>query len=92
MTDIVTFIAAMFGGLLIFVSLARAVTSSHVTSKLVAINIINTKTIILIVLLGELLDSYLYVDVAMVYAMCSYVGTVAVLKGQVCHRLDQGGE
>lgn len=92
MTDIVTFIAAMFGGLLIFVSLARAVTSSHVTSKLVAINIINTKTIILIVLLGELLDSYLYVDVAMVYAMCSYVGTVAVLKGQICHRLDQGGE
>jgi len=92
MTTVATFGAAMFAAVLIFLSLARALTSPSVSSKLVAINIITTKTIILIVVLSELLHSYLYLDVALVYALCSYAGTVAVLKGQVMHRLDRGGE
>lgn len=92
MSEIATFAATIFAAVLIFLALARAITSPEVASKLVAINIITTKTIILIVLLSELLQSYLYLDVALVYALCSYAGTVAVLKGQIRHRLDQGGD
>lgn len=92
MTEIATFAAIMFAALLIFLSLARTLSCPEVTSKLVAVNIITTKTIILIVLLSQLLDSYYYLDVALVYALCSYAATVAVLKGQVRNRLDQGGD
>jgi len=92
MTSVATFVATMFVAVLIFVSLARALTSPEIAGKLVAINIITTKTIIMIVLLSQLLDSYLYLDVALVYALCSYAGMVAVLKGHIHHRLDQGGE
>lgn len=92
MTTIATFATAIFAAIMVFASLARALTSPSVPGKLVAINIITTKTIILIVLLGLLLDSWLYVDVALVYALCSYAGTVAVLKGQLRQRLDQGGK
>ncbi len=92
MIAIATFSAAIFAAILIFASLARALTSTTVPNKLVAINIITTKTIILIVLLSLLLDSWLYVDVALVYSLCSYAGTVAILKGQLRHRLDLGGE
>lgn len=91
-TTIASFAATVYAAILIFISLARALTCPDVSSKLVAINIITTKTIILIVLLSELLNSYLYLDVALVFALCSYAGTVAVLKGQIRHRLDQGGE
>lgn len=92
MSTIATFVAATFAAIMIFASLARALTSPSVPSKLVAMNIITTKVIILIALLSLLLDSWLYVDVALVYALCSYAGTVAVLKGQLRQRLDQGGE
>lgn len=92
MIDIATFVASMLAAILIFLSLARALTSPEVTNKLVAINIITTKTIILIVLLSVLLDSYFYLDVALVYALCSYAATVAILKGLIQNRLDLGGE
>ncbi len=88
MIHAVTFAAMLWAGLLIFLSLARTLTCPEVTSKLVALNIITSKTIILIVLLSLLLDSWFYLDVAIVYALCSYAATVAVLKGQVRHRLD----
>lgn len=84
----VTLGVTLAAGLLIFLSLARALTCPELTSKLVAVNIITTKTIILIVLLSQLLDSWFYLDVAVVYALCSYTATVAVLKGQIRHRLD----
>jgi multicomponent Na+:H+ antiporter subunit F len=92
MTNIVTFLTAIFTAGLIFASLTRALISPEVTGKLVAINIITTKVIILISLLSLLLDSWLYIDVALVFALCSYAGSVAVLKGQLHQRLDQGGE
>lgn len=88
MNYIATLTVTIAAGLLAFVSLARALTSPEVTGKLVAVNIITTKTIILIVLLGQLFNSWFYLDVAVVYALCSYAATVAVLKGQVRHRLD----
>lgn len=88
MNYIATLTVTVVAGLLAFVSLARTLTSPEVTSKLVAVNIITTKTIILIVLLSQLFNSWFYLDVAVVYSLCSYAATVAVLKGQVRHRLD----
>ncbi|MTI96451.1 MAG: cation:proton antiporter [Firmicutes bacterium] len=88
MADWTTMIITLITGLLIFLSLARTLSSPGVTDKLVAVNIITTKTIILIVLLSELFESWFYLDVALVYALCSYAATVAVLKGQVRQRLD----
>ncbi len=88
MINTIAFAVTLWAGVLIFFSLARTLSCPEVTGKLVALNIITSKTIILIVLLSLLLDSWFYLDVAIVYALCSYAATVAVLKGQVRHRLD----
>lgn len=72
--------SSIFLGLLSFVSLYRAIVGPTLADRVVAINMISTKVSIIIVLVSVFLEEKNYVDVALIYAMVSFITTVSVAK------------
>lgn len=61
-------------------ALARALLGPTVYDRILAVNMFGTKTVLLIALLGFLDGRPEFLDIALVYALISFVGTIAVLK------------
>jgi multicomponent Na+:H+ antiporter subunit F len=61
-------------------ALARSVLGPTVFDRILAVNMIATKTTILIALLGFLTGRPDFLDIALVYALINFIGSVAVLK------------
>ncbi|MFT5111246.1 MAG: multicomponent Na+:H+ antiporter subunit F [Parasphingorhabdus sp.] len=71
------------GGLLLamFLVLIRAVRGPGVFERILAANTFNTKTLLFILVAGYLLgDPADYIDIAFMYAIIGFLGTVAVLR------------
>lgn len=67
--------------LLIFASLYRAVVGPTSADRVVAINVIGTKTVVLLVLIGYAFGEIpFYVDVALVYALISFLLSIGVAR------------
>lgn len=84
------FVAAIVAATLAFASLYRAVKGPTIYDRIVAVNVISTKTIVMIMLLAFALNATFFLDVALVYAMCGFVGTVAIVKGIRAGNLGRG--
>lgn len=68
-------------GVLIAVNLVRVAAGPTVFDRLVAVNVIGTKSILLLVVTGFVFERVdLFVDLAIAYALLSFVGVVAVGK------------
>lgn len=74
--------------LLSFICLYRAYIGPTAADRVVAINVINTKTIILIAVIAVLADQTLFVDVAFIYALMGFVAVVSIAKYLIKGRLD----
>ena len=61
-------------------ALARAVVGPTVYDRILAINAHGTKTVLLIAVLGFLTKRPDFLDLALVYALINFVGTLAALK------------
>ncbi|MEM7250697.1 MAG: monovalent cation/H+ antiporter complex subunit F [Pseudomonadota bacterium] len=59
---------------------ARALMGPSVYDRILAVNSFGTLTVLLIALVGFLTDRPEFLDIALVYVLISFVGTVAVLK------------
>lgn len=75
------FIAAA-AGILVSMSLAmaRALMGPTVYDRVLAVNTIGTKTVVLIAVLGFLTGRPDFLDLCLVYALINFIGTIAVLK------------
>ena len=75
------FIAAT-AGILISMTLAmvRALLGPTVYDRVLAVNTFGTKTVLLIAALGFLTERPEFLDLAIVYALINFIGTIAVLK------------
>ena len=62
------------------VALARAFLGPTVFDRILAVNSVGTKTVLLIALLGFLTGRPDFLDIAIVYAMINFIAVVAVLK------------
>ncbi|MCX8007659.1 MAG: cation:proton antiporter [Coriobacteriia bacterium] len=62
------------------VCLYRAYRGPTVLDRVLAVNVIGTKTMVLLVLLAFVFDRPLYVDVALVYALLNFVTTVVATR------------
>jgi multicomponent Na+:H+ antiporter subunit F len=51
-----------------------------VENRLIAANTIGTKTIILLVIIGFIFGRPLFVDISIIYAMITFIATLAVAK------------
>ncbi|MCW0181390.1 MAG: monovalent cation/H+ antiporter complex subunit F [Zavarzinia sp.] len=61
-------------------ALIRAIAGPSVFDRVLSLNVIGTKTILLIAVLGFATDRYDFIDIALVYAVLNLIGTVAVLR------------
>ena len=65
---------------LLFLSLFRAAIGPTAPDRVVAINVIGTKTLVIITLIARLYRQEYYLDIAMVYALMSFIATIGVAK------------
>ncbi|MBE6064396.1 cation:proton antiporter [Coprococcus sp. MSK.21.13] len=70
--------AILFLSITIIGCMYRAVKGPSAADRLVAVNVISTKTIILILLVSFILNESYFIDVALVYAMISFVATLVI--------------
>lgn len=61
-------------------ALARALAGPTLYDRILAINAFGTKTVLIIAVYGFLTDRPEFNDIALVYALINFVGTIAVLK------------
>lgn len=67
--------------LLVFASLYRAVVGPTPGDRVIAINVIGTKTVVLLILMGYMFqEADYYIDVAIVYTLISYLLTIGVAR------------
>ncbi len=66
--------------LMIFLSLIRALAGPTAPDRVAAINIMGTKTLIIITLIARIYGQEYFLDIAMVYALMSFVTTIGIAK------------
>ncbi|WP_254838824.1 cation:proton antiporter [Natronomonas marina] len=69
------------------VVLYRAVRGPTMQDRVVAVNVLGTKTVVILALLSAALDVPYFLDIALVYALLNFVMAVAISKFTV----DRGG-
>jgi multicomponent Na+:H+ antiporter subunit F len=60
--------------------LYRVVVGPRAGGRIIAVNVIGTKTVVLLVLIGFMYKSLYFVDVALVYALFNFIMTLAIAK------------
>ena len=77
-------------------AMARALLGPTVYDRVLAVNMFGTKTVIMIAVLGFLSGRPDFLDLALLYALINFVGTLAVLKffeyGDLARRVDPAEE
>ena len=77
-------------------ALTRALLGPTVYDRVLAMNMFGTKTVLIIAVLGFLAGRPDFLDLAFLYALINFIGTLAVLKffefGDLGRRLDQVGK
>ena len=64
----------------IALALARAFLGPTVYDRITAVNMVGTKTVLLIAILAFVTGRHDLLDIALVYALINFIGVVAVLK------------
>jgi multicomponent Na+:H+ antiporter subunit F len=64
-----------------FLSLYRIVRGPRAVDRIVGTNVVTTNILLAIIILAHIYQNYTYFDVAFVYVLCSFIGTVCVMKG-----------
>lgn len=61
-------------------ALARALLGPSIYDRITAVNMVGTKTVLLIAVLAFMTGRHDLLDIALVYALINFIGVVAVLK------------
>ncbi len=69
-------------------ALYRAIRGPLVYDRVLAANVIGTKTMVLIALIGFVFGRPHFLDIALVYALINFLATIAVLKYRETGGLD----
>lgn len=64
----------------ILLALARALLGPTLYDRVLAVNAIGTMTVLMIAVLGFLMGRPDFMDIALLYALINFIGTIAVLK------------
>lgn len=75
------FLATAFALLVtLTLALTRAFIGPTIHDRILAVNVVGTKTVLMIAVLGFVVGRPEFVDIAVVYALLNYIGIVAVLR------------
>ena len=67
--------------------LYRAIRGPRVCDRVLAVNVIGTKAVVLIALTGYIYERPHFMDIALVYALINFIATIAFLKYREMGRL-----
>jgi multicomponent Na+:H+ antiporter subunit F len=68
--------------------LYRAIKGPGVYDRVLAVNVIGTKTVVLLALIGFMYERPHFLDIALVYALMNFIATIAFLKYRETGGLD----
>ncbi|MBE9532423.1 MAG: cation:proton antiporter [Proteobacteria bacterium] len=68
--------------------LYRGIKGPRVYDRVLSVNVIGTKTVVLIALVGFIYERPHFLDIAIVYALINFIATIAFLKYRETGRLD----
>lgn len=68
--------------------LYRAIKGPRVYDRVLAVNVIGTKTVVLLALIGFIYERPHFLDIALVYAIMNFIATIAFLKYRETGGLD----
>jgi multicomponent Na+:H+ antiporter subunit F len=71
-----------------FMILIRAIAGPTVYDRILATNALGTKTIVFVTLLGYISGRTEFIDMAIIYALVTFITTIAILKFAEMGRLD----
>ncbi len=79
---ITTVLNSIVVGLIVIslVSIARAYRGPSVLDRVVAMNVITTNVVLIILIFAYLDNSFYYIDVAFVFVLGAFIGTLCILK------------
>lgn len=63
-----------------FLCLYRAVAGPTLPDRILAINIVGTKTLVILVLIAYIFHQAMYLDVALIYGLLNFIVTVAAAR------------
>ena len=78
-------IVLLFG---VFLILIRAVKGPTLFDRILAVNALGTKTVVLVAVIGFVSQRADFLDIALLYALMNFIATIAVLKYIELKRLD----
>jgi multicomponent Na+:H+ antiporter subunit F len=68
--------------------LYRAIKGPRIYDRVLAVNVIGTKTVVLLALIGFIYERPHFLDIALVYAIMNFIATIAFLKYRETGGLD----
>lgn len=78
--DKILVFASLILAITIFICIFRAVKGPTAGDRLIAINVVGTKTIILILMVSYILHETYFIDVALVYALISFIASIIIAQ------------
>jgi len=73
--------AALFAILLVmFLALIRSFIGPTLYDRILAVNLLGTKTVLFIAIVGFVSDRAYFLDIAMIYALLNFIGIIGVLR------------
>lgn len=64
----------------IFLCMYRAIKGPSNADRIIALNVIGTKVIVIILLVSFIIDEKYFIDTALVYALISFVASIIISK------------
>ncbi len=61
-------------------ALVRAFVGPTIHDRILAVNVVGTKTVLMIAVVGFITGRPEFIDIAIVYALLNYIGIIAVLR------------
>jgi multicomponent Na+:H+ antiporter subunit F len=90
----VSVMAVVCGAVLVsmFMTLGRAVLGPTIYDRILSVNTFGTATVLFIAVLGFLNGRPDFLDLALLYALLNFIGTIALLKFFKYGNLGEGGD
>jgi multicomponent Na+:H+ antiporter subunit F len=80
--------AGVFIVLAILLVLYRAISGPSIFDRILSTNVVGTKTVVLLALIGFIYDRPHFLDIALVYALINFIATIAILRFIESGRVD----
>ena len=76
----ISILAILILSLALVISIFRFIMANEIYTKILTVNLIGTKIVLLILLVGTVSIEKDFTDIAMVYALINFISTIVILK------------